>query len=265
MKRAGVLYYKNTAKILSALTLLILLCFSIVNAEVTYPAPTALKYVNDYTSTLDETTKQYIVSVGKELEDKTGAQEVVVIIDSLQGNDISVYANELFRTWGIGEKTKNNGLLILIALKDRQWRVEVGTGLEGAVTDIYSARVMDNIAAPKFKDGNYSQGIKDSYSLFADSIAAEYNVTLDKNEKVNLPSDNISAADNVPGIVTGVLVMVFIFLDFIFNRGRITWFLLNIAFWFGRGGGRGGGNGRSGGFGGFGGGSSSGGGSSGRW
>ena len=238
-----------------------------VNAANSYPKPTELKYVNDYTSTtIDEATKNYIVSVGKELEDKSGAQEVVVVVDSLQGSDIQVYANELFRTWGIGQKDKNNGLLILVSLKDRQWRVEVGTGLEGAIPDIYSARVMDSLASPKFQQGNYSEGIKEAYSVFADTIAKEYNVTLDKNEKITLPAQDTSSKNTANMVMAGIF-FAFILLDFIFNRGRITMFLLARAFIFGgrNNGGGFGGSGGGGGFGGFGGGSSSGGGSSGRW
>jgi uncharacterized protein len=262
MRRCGVLINKYIFHVFLALTLFISLSFSLVSAETTYPQPTALKYINDYTSTVDDSTKEYIISVGKELEDKTGAQEVVVIIDSLQGNDIAAYANGLFRTWGIGQKDKNNGLLILISMKDRAWRVEVGTSLEGAVTDIYSARVMDSIANPRFQEGNYSQGIKDSYSIFADTIAKEYNVTLDKNENISLPADN-STNNSPSGMIPAILIGVLIMLDIIFNRGRITFFIIARFFWFGRGGG--GGDNNRGGFGGMGGGSSRGGGSSGRW
>lgn len=274
MKRKISLFKKFLFNLAFALTLILPLSFISVNAETKYPSPTNFKYINDYTSTLDNNSKEYIVSVGKELEDKTGAQEVVVIIDSLQGNDIESYSNELFRTWGIGQKGKNNGLLILMSMNDRKWRVEVGTSLEGAVTDIYSARVMDSIAAPRFKEGNYSEGIKDAYSIFADTIAKEYNVSLEKNQSVNLPSqDNVNVSSKA-GMTGIIIVLVFIFLDFILNRGRITLFIMSMIFWSGRGGrgGRGGWNnggggfrGGGGGFGGMGGGSSSGGGSSGSW
>lgn len=242
----------------------VLLSCTVAFASTVYPQPTSLKYVNDYASILDSSTTEYIVSVGKELEDKTGAQAVVVIVNSLDGNDIDTYANELFRSWGIGQKDKDNGLLILISLNDRLWRVEVGTGLEGAITDIYSARVMDNLAAPRFKEGNYSQGIKDAYSVFADSIAKEYNVTLDKNEHVDLPAEaNSSDSNSIAEIFFIIFVIVFFFLFFRprKNRGRYDGFG-----GYGGFGGFGGFRGSSGGgFGGFGGGSSSGGGSSGGW
>jgi uncharacterized protein len=265
MKKRRIFFGRCTFGVLLLLILVNFFSLTQVKAATTYPKPTDLKYINNYTSTpIDDATKNYIVSVGKELEDKTGAQEVVVIIDSLQGNDILAYSNELFRTWGIGQKGKNNGLMILISIQDKQWKVEVGTGLGGAITDIYSARVMDGVATPKFQQGDYSGGIKDAYSLFADSIAQEYNVTLSKNEKITLPAQDTSATNNTTNLVVAGIIFFLILLDFIFNGGRITLFLMARAFFFG---GRGGGNDRGGGggFGGFGGGSSSGGGSSGRW
>ena len=268
MKSAKDLFTKCIFHMFLVLILLFSLSFSLVNAENAYPKPTDFKYINDYTSTLDANTKGYIVSVGKELEDKTGAQEVVVVVDSLNGSDIATYANGLFRTWGIGQKDKDNGLLVLVSIKDKKWRVEVGTSLEGAIPDIYSARVMDSVATPKFKEGNYSEGIKQSYSAFADAMAKEYNVTLDKNQKVNFPAKNNATGNKSTGMFAGILLVVLIILDFIFNRGRITLFIISIAFWFGGDGGAGsddGGNDSGGGFGGMGGGSSSGGGSSGGW
>ncbi|MCB2293223.1 TPM domain-containing protein [Clostridium algoriphilum] len=242
---------------------------NLVNAEPKFPKATELKYVNDYAKVIDNNSAQYILSVGRELEAKTGAEATVVVVDSLQGETIETYANGIFRSWGIGQKDKNNGLLILLSMKEKQWRVEVGTGLEGAVTDIYSARVMNELAVPKFKQGKYGEGFKAAYSTLADNIAKEYNVKLEKNVNVQQINQN-EKGSNMPNKGSGILFIGFIglvILDFIFNRGRITKFILTLLFWSSigrRGGGNGGGFGGSGGgSGGFGGGSSSGGGSSG--
>lgn len=250
---------------------------NLVNAEPKFPKPTALKYVNDYAKVIDNDSAQYILSVGKELEDKTGAQATVVVIDSLEGESIESYANGIFRSWGIGQSNKNNGLLILLSMKDKKWRVEVGTGLEGAITDIYSSRVMNDFAVPKFKQNQYGQGLKMAYSALADNIAKEYEVTLDKN--ISVPQyinsgKNSNSAKKGNGILA-IAVVLLVFLDFILNRGRLTRFMIKLLFWssIGRRGGRNGrNNGGFGGFGGgssggggFGGGSSSGGGSSGGW
>ena len=227
--------------------------------EVKLPSPTPYKYLNDYVNVINQTELNNIISIGKELEDKTGAQAVVVIVDSTNNIPIEEFAINLFRTWGIGQKTKDNGLLVLLAIKDRTWRVEVGRGLEGAVPDALSNRIMESIAKPNFIQGNYSKGIVNSYSALCDYIAKEYNVTLDKSLKI--PVANTISTTNLK--IYGGILLSLVLLDLLFNRGRISYILfqiliLNSIF---RGNGPRGGSSN----GGFGGGSSSGGGSSGNW
>ena len=252
------------------LTLTLSFTSIIANASNKIPSKTQYKYVNDYTNTLKESEIKDIVSIGKELEDKTGAQATAVIIDSTDGIPIENYAIDLFRTWGIGQKNKDNGLLILIAIKDRKWRVEVGRGLEGAIPDALSNRVMESIAKPNFKNGDYGKGLTESYSTFADYIAKEYNAKLTKSLNVKLPNNQKETSNSNDYTILGI-VIAFILIDIIFNKSRICRAILKILFLINftnrhgpHGGGFGGGS-SSGGFGGFGGGSSNGGGSSGSW
>lgn len=263
--RARIISTKRFSSVmLSTFLLSAIVSINVVNAVPENPKVTSAKYVNDYVGVIDDNSHKYILSVGRELEDKTGAQAIVVVINSLEGEPIESYANGIFRKWGIGQKDKNNGLLILLAIKEKTWRVEVGTGLEGAITDIYSSRVMTDFAVPKFKISQYGEGLKEAYSVLSDSIAKEYGVTLDKN--INVPKYTeseknlgVSKRENGILIMGGVLI---VFLDLVLNRGRFTRFMIKLLFWSSilrRGGsGRNGGN-----SGGFGGGSSSGGGSSG--
>ena len=81
---------------------IIFISIPLVSAKENVAKPTNLKYINDYTNTLSLDAKEYVASLGKELEDKTGAQSVVVIVNSLDGDDIQNYATKLFREWGIG-------------------------------------------------------------------------------------------------------------------------------------------------------------------
>ena len=260
------------------ISLIVSLLFSsslITFAETTIPSPTNYKYVNDYVGILTQEEKEKIISIGKELEDKTGAQAVTVIIDSTNGEPVEEYALKLFRSWGIGQKNKDNGLLVLVAINDRSWRVEVGRGLEGAIPDALSNRVMESLAKESFKEGNYGEGILNSYSSFSDFIAEEYDVTLSKSLNITLPKENNS--EKAPLFTSVGFLGVLLLIDLIFNRGSITLLILRILFLsggYGRGGRGGGGSGGfggfggssgSGGFGGFGGGSSNGGGSSGKW
>lgn len=236
-------------------------------AAIDFPRPTSLKYINDYTGSISEEAKRSFISIGKELEDLTGAQAIVAVIDSTGNIPIDTYANNLFRSWGIGEKNKDNGVLILLAIKDQKWRIEVGRGLEGAITDAFSNRVMESLAKPKFAEGDYSSGLLNAYSTFCDSIATEYNVSLTRSLNIAPPPAVQYTRNNGGGIVLGVMGILFV-LDMVLNRGRVSSSLINILFWssfFRGGGGYRGGGGSSGGFGGFGGGSSNGGGSSGGW
>lgn len=265
---------KFTTFTIFLLLLLCSVCF-IPNASSNYPTPTNLKYINDYTNTISDDYKEKIVSIGKELEDKTTAQAVIVVIDSTDNVPIEDYSNKLFRSWGIGQSSKDNGLLILVAINDRAFRVEVGRGLEGAIPDALSNRVMESLAKPSFSEGNYGEGLLNSYSTFCDYIAEEYGVKLDKSLNISLPQTSTNNKAGKQGLgFMGIGFLILVFLDLFFNRGRVMSTLLQLLFWnsfFGGGrrggGGFGGGNSGSGGggFGGFGGGSSNGGGSSGSW
>ena len=130
-------------KVLLISSLLLVCIYSITFAANTkFPSVTTNKYINDYTGTISKNYTEKIISIGKELEEKTTAQCVIVVINSTNNVPIEKYANELFRSWGIGTSEKNNGLLILLAMDDRNWRVEVGKGLEGAVPDVLSNKIM---------------------------------------------------------------------------------------------------------------------------
>lgn len=263
---------KYLKSFLASLFLVLLILNLSVYAADKFPTPTSYKYVNDYVGILNESEIKSIVSIGKELEDKTGAQSVVVIIDSTKNVPIEDYANKLFREWGIGQQGKDNGLLILLALNDKSWRVEVGRGLEGAIPDALSNRIMESIAKASFINGNYGEGLVNSYSTFSDSIATEYGVKLDKSLNIALPNNKTSNEGSSLGtfIIIGFFGLLFL-LDIIFNRGRVSSTLMQLIFISSLGrrngprGGSGGGGSGGGGFGGFGGGSSNGGGSSGGW
>jgi uncharacterized protein len=96
----------------------------------------------------------------KELDEKSGIQLVVATVTSLQGNDIETFANQLFRSWKLGEAKKNDGVLLLIAPKERKVRIEVGYGLEGTLTDALSNVIITGAIVPRFKTNDYAGGIE---------------------------------------------------------------------------------------------------------
>jgi len=116
-------------------------------------------FVNDFAKVIDSTTKTNLEAEIQSFEQTTTHEIAVVTIKTLDGDTVENYANDLFKEWGIGKKGADNGVLFLVVVDDRQMRIEVGYGLEGALTDLQSRGILDNIARPYFKEGNYSQGI----------------------------------------------------------------------------------------------------------
>ena len=96
----------------------------------------------------------------KTLENQSGIQLVVATVKSLQGGDIESYANQLFRTWKLGEAQKNNGVLLLVAPADHKVRIEVGYGLEGTLTDALASVIISSAIVPRFKANDFSGGIE---------------------------------------------------------------------------------------------------------
>ena len=242
-------------------------------ASVNYPEPTNYKYINDYANVISDDVKNKIVEVGNELYKKTGAEVVAVVMEKTGDETIEDYSTGLFRKWGIGQKEKNNGVLILLAFKNsnyqRKSRIEVGYGLEGALTDAGTGSIQDEYMVPYYKNGDYSAGILNGYIAVCKTAAKEYNVTLDSVGKMPEP---IVSRDSQNYNITGInpaYVILFIMLLFAFDGFFFKWTIFRILMIiiFGRGGrGRGGFGGSSGGgLGGFGGGSSGGGGSSRGW
>jgi len=117
-------------------------------------------YVNDFAGILHKSRaiELHITDYHK----KTGTEIAIVTVTTLEGRTVEEYANELFREWGIGQKGKNNGLLILVAVKEHKTRIEVGYGLEGKLTDGFCGDVIRNQMVPQFKQGRFDDGIHDA-------------------------------------------------------------------------------------------------------
>ena len=200
------------------------------------------------------------------LEAKSGIQLVVATVPSLQGQEIEPYANELFRTWKLGEAEKNNGVLLLVAPNERRVRIEVGYGLEGTLTDALSKVIITNAIAPRFKAGDFSGGVTrgvDDIVTVLTTDAAEWEARPD------LRLDRAPGAPEAPGWLLIAGLLAFFTLSAVspgFRRlvGNVLLAVLLSSGGPPRGGSRGSWGGGGGGFSG-GGGSSGGGGASGGW
>jgi len=217
--------------------------------------------VNDFAGVIDAGSRGRIESVATELRQKTGASIVVVTLKSMEGGEIDDFSNRLFEKWGIGQKGKDNGLLLLAAMEERMFRIEVGYGLEGIIPDSYAARVRRDLINPRFKAGRYGPGLADAVSVFASRIAEQEGVELG-----GTPAGTRKYARQIgreKGVGSKIFqIIIFIVIAIIFIRNPFLALLLLSG---GRGGGFSGGGFGGGGMGGFGGGMSGGGGSSGGW
>jgi uncharacterized protein len=115
-------------------------------------------YVNDYANVLSEETETHILKVAEQLAAETTAQVCVLTVDTIEDADISEYSVEILRDWGIGDSEKNNGVLILLCVEDRNVWVSTGYGVEGTLPDGKLGRFMDTYAVPSYKDDDFDKG-----------------------------------------------------------------------------------------------------------
>jgi uncharacterized protein len=231
--------------------------------------------VTDYTNTLSDGDKQNLETKLVAFDDTSSTQIAVAIIKSVGDYDIAEYATQLGRKWAVGQKGKNNGIIILVAIDQHKIAIEVGYGLEGALPDVIAKEIIENDMRPAFRQNDYYGGLNTATDDIIKYTKGEYK------------ADAKPASDsNTGGGIFAIIFIVIIVLVIIFrNRGGggqiiggrggaspFWWFLAgDLLGSSGRGGGGwggggfGGGSGGGGGFGGFGGGSFGGGGASGGW
>lgn len=246
-----------------------------LSAEITFPELNGHRVV-DEPHLLSDGARNDLELKLKGVEDATSDQMVVVIVNSLQGQEIEDYGYKLGRHWGIGQngsvsnaqgqKYKDNGLILLVAPNERKVRIEVGYGLEPVMTDAMSSLIIHRAILPKFKAGDLEGGISDGTDAIIRQISLDRGVAIAK-AKAAAQVDAGARGERLPIWVIILIALFFL----VFARGWWPWLLLNMFLGGGRGGGGGwsggGGSDWGGGGGGFsgGGGSFGGGGSSGSW
>lgn len=253
-------------------------------------------YVTDVTGTLSDAQKQDIDATIDAYKKETSNEIAILLVNTLGGEDISEVGVKVGRAWGVGDKQKNNGILILVALEDHQVTIQTGYGLEGAVPDIVAKGIIDTDIAPNFREGKYYEGLSAAIDSLKKHIGGEY--TADRYEEKGagiapfifffffvliqffaaiFARTKSWWAGGVVGGVAGIiltaifgwwvaipiLVVLGLLFDFIVSRMPKT--PRRGGRWGGGGGFGGFGGGSSGGGGGFGGGSFGGGGASGGW
>jgi uncharacterized protein len=155
------------------ITSLFLVLFSSFNANAK-EVPYLSGRVVDEMGLLDMKTLTSIEQKLKAHEESTSNQVAVLIVKTLDGEVLESYSLKVFTTWKLGQKDKDNGVLLLIAVKDRRLRIEVGYGLEGSLTDLKGGRIIRNVIVPEFKRGNFPKGIEAGVDAILGTIEGTY-------------------------------------------------------------------------------------------
>ncbi|MEO5581844.1 MAG: TPM domain-containing protein [Saprospiraceae bacterium] len=232
--------------------------------------PNPPRLVTDYTSTLQQTDVNALEQKLLAYNDSTSSQISIVVINNLGDYEINQYATELALKWNIGQKGKDNGLLILWSTGDRKVFIATGYGFEEKVPDAICKRIVDRLIIPNFRDGLYYQGL----DLATDEIIARMSGTF-----LSDPDQNQTGTISINFIIF-ILILIIVIIYFLnkfgdgggkggggrgFWNSNIPWIISNTGSsgWGGGGWGSGGGSSGGGGFGGFGGGGFGGGGAGG--
>lgn len=246
--------------LLAAAAVAVMLCGCGSGAESKYPEPTERFFVNDFAEVIDPAAEDSIYSRAAALQEKTTAQVVVVTVDELGGDEPAQYALELGREWGVGQEGEDNGIVILLAEEEREIYIAVGYGLEGALPDSKTGRIIDRYGLEYLKNNDFSTGISEISAAIVNEVYIEYGIDPEEGYIAidELPAEAAQGGGYGTKVAVSWVAMVAVVALFIMIFGRRGMRI----FWFGGPGGFGGHGGHFGGRGGFGGGGFSGGGGS---
>jgi uncharacterized protein len=196
------------------------------------PVPELSGHVNDYAGIISAETRDKLERLLRQHEDSTSNQIVVLTIPSLEDQEIEDAANEIFNTWQLGQRDKNNGVLLLIALDDREMRIEVGYGLEAALTDAHCSRIIRNELTPRFKYKEYDEGVLAGVDAIRQAIQGAYSAedpgfweTLMTHEGMGFPENLLAGA-----LVMGML-LIFTYIAIV-GKGIFSWFMFFFLLFF---------------------------------
>jgi uncharacterized protein len=249
--------------------ILIAVLFTFASASTPEPPAMPRDYVIDLAGVMGNDAANRLNSYLGELEQKTTPQVLVLTVQSLDGQSIEEFAFNTKERWKLGQKGKDNGVLIAVAVKDRKYRIEVGYGLESVLPDSLVGSIGREFLVPYFRKGDYGYGIAAAAAAITQTIASSAGVRI-----TGLPDmrrEDRSHATRPLGTAQGVLFIIFAVIGIILfiTHPRQCMLILLASSLGGRGGGWSGGGGGFGGgggsFGGGGGGSGGGGGASGGW
>lgn len=155
--------------------------------------PSPVGWVNDFAGVISLDDKARLNSLIEELEEKTGSEIAVVTVNSISPYGEIEYARLLFDGWKLGKKGKDNGVLVLLAIKERLWRIETGYGVEGILPDGLCGQIGRDYMVPYFRNGQYSKGLYYGVAAIAKVISQDAKTDIANLEgiKLNKPSSSV--------------------------------------------------------------------------
>jgi uncharacterized protein len=166
-------------------------------------------YVNDFAHVLDSATVAQLDNIFAQLDHKASAQVAVVTVNSLDGSDIESYASDLFKQWGIGGKSSNRGVLILLSVGDHRYRTEVGYGLEPILPD-GKVGGFGREAVPLLRQNNYSGAFRLMSSRIAEVIAQDAGIQLTGIQSPPPPPQEEPAGQLSAGTIAVLIIIALI-------------------------------------------------------
>lgn len=168
-------------------------------------------YVNDYASLISPGAEQELSALLSAFDQSDSTQVAILTIDSLEGEDLEGFSIRVVDQWGVGQKSKDNGVLLLVAKTERKIRIEVGRGLEGVLTDLLSGRIIDGVISPAFRAGQIDQGFLAGANAIIAATRGEFKAD-------QLPRRG-RAGDEMPPIFT-YLFFALLFVAFLGNISK---------------------------------------------
>lgn len=189
--------------------------------------------VNDNARIMSEAACNSLSEILKEHEVRTTNQVVVLTIPSLENESIEDYAYKVFNEWKLGQKDKNNGILVVIVPDERRMRIEVGYGLEGTLPDILAGRIIQNIMAPRFREGDFDTGITEGVNAVITILEGADPTGMEGLAETSGSSETMNFADiESPDIPLGMRILLGAFIFGIIGLFTILGILTPGFGWF---------------------------------
>lgn len=173
--------------------------------------PRLMGRVNDYAKILSPQERQQLDDSLAGYEEQTSNQIVILTVSSLAGDSLEDFSIRTAERWKLGQKDKNNGILILVVKNDRKIRIEVGYGLEPKITDAFSGQVIRQIITPAFRNGQYYQGLNDAVVAMTEKIGGEFTSDRLSRPVYRVNQLSLAGANVTEGSLQSVLITLFIF------------------------------------------------------